>query len=499
MTPRNTTLFWFVGIGVFVTLGSLLLGIWTLRDGLQNSNHARWNQEASLLNSIGKQLLQPNTPPALPQHTGLRFTVLDQAGKVIADSHYQNLAAHEDRPEIKSALAGKIGQSIRFSKTSKEELQYTAFPIQQGALIIGVSRIAIPTQMINQIETDVLKDKAPLFFLLTMTFWLLLTGAYFTNKRHTQRMIQALRDRHSDHVLADIPDLHKREIQDVCIALTEKLATELTQKELALEEKKAILDHLTERVLLVAPNDEIVHLNPAAKQLFSISNAQTLYVSHTCRNSVFLDTVKQALNNQVVNNKRIVFHTPTGPISLMVTGVPVLLNKQVHALLLLATPTYTWMPTYTKLIQLWIEKKDKLPAAHLCLQTMNETHTKLCKSTIGPKGFSAADVLQAARSLEIPITCDVTPDTATCTYLMDLSLVMTILIATRLCYDQPSLRMTRLASELTLTCQCDIHVHHDTKQPLDHGLYTFIEALIVYFQATLQPIPSGFQITLKES
>ena len=495
MTPRNTTLFWFVGIGVFVTLGSLLLGIWTLRDGLQQSNNARWNQDASILNSIGKQLLQPSTPPSLPQNTALRFTVLDQAGKVVADSHYQNLAAHEDRPEIKSALAGKIGQSIRFSKTSKEELQYTAFPIQQGAHIIGVSRIAIPTQLINQIETGVLQEKAPLFFLLTMTFWLLLAGAYFANKRHTQRMIQALRDRHSDHVLADIPDLHKCEIQDVCIALTEKLATELTQKELALEEKKAILDHLTERVLLVAPNDEIVHLNPAAKQLFSISNAQTLYVSHTCRNSVFLDTVKQALNNQVVNNKRIVFHTPTGPISLMVTGVPILLNKQVHALLLLATPTYTWMPTYTKLIQLWIEKQAIGHFPIIWLQTLNDTHTKLSKSSITPKEGLPQELLHAIRAIELPISQDPQIAESTTAYFIDFSLVLSILIALRLCYDQAKFHLDVTSGGLALSCQWDAS---QQTQVLDSGLTHFVDTLAAYFQANIQHVPTGLQIVFKE-
>lgn len=495
MTPRNTTVFWFVGVGVFVTLSSLALGVWTLRDGLQHSANTRMQQDAAILTHLGQQILDPSAIPTLPQHTSLRLTVLNQTGQVVADSHYQNLTAHEDRPEIQAALSGKVGQALRFSKTSKEELQYTAFPIQQEEHVIGVSRIAIPTQIIHQIETDVLKSKAPIFGLLILSVWGLLAGAYFANKRHVQRMVQALKERHAEHVLADIPDIHNHEIQDVCIALTEKLATELAQKELALEEKKAILDHLTERVLLVAPNDEILHLNPAAKQLFSISNAQTLYVSHTCRNSVFLDTVKQTLNNQVVNNKRIVFHTPTGPISLMVTGVPILLNKQVHALLLLATPTYTWMPTYTKLIQLWIEKQATGTVPFIWLQTLNDTHTKLCKSSIIPKKVLPQTLVDAIQTANMTISQEQGISESSTAYLMEVNMVMSILIAIRLYYPQASFHLENSSEQLILSCQWECLTQSPT---IDSGLSLFIEALGAYFHANLNHVSTGVQILFKE-
>lgn len=61
----------------------------------------------------------------------IRITIIDSKGKVIADSKTEINKAenHLNRPEIKSALAGKSDTVIRYSSTMKSEMIYKSIPI----------------------------------------------------------------------------------------------------------------------------------------------------------------------------------------------------------------------------------------------------------------------------------------------------------------------------------------------------------------------------------
>jgi len=505
MLQRYTFKRWCLGLAFFVIAGTIPLGLWTIRDSVQMATHDVVQQQAPILTALGHNVLNTSTETLaqtqwkttkhIQKSPNIRLTILDTQGRVWLDSHFQDLAPHEDRPEIKDALAGHIGESRRFSKTSKDELYYVAFPITSGNAVIGVSRMAIPLHNLKDTKNRMIQKKGPFFLAFLLAFLGLLTGVYRVNKEDMQQVINVLREQNPEKARNTLPDTHQTEIKEACIQLTEKLATELSQKESALEEKKAILDHLTERVLLVAQNDEIVHLNPAAKHLFSVSNDKALYVSHACRNSLFIDTVRDTLKKQVVRNKRILFHSPTGPIYMTVTGVPVLLNKQIHALMLLATPTYAWMPTYTKLIQLWIEKKDPSPTALFWLELLNDAYAKLCKGTVSNQELATLDIINAAKKLNIPIMHDATKSTP---YLIDLSLLLTIFITTKLCYHQATIALSETETSMMIDCQLSENTTTEKKQILDPLIRKFIEELVVYFQAAIHHTDGGFQITFTE-
>ena len=72
---------------------------------------------------------------------GARVTIIARDGVVIADSeadasHMEN---HRERPEVRAALAGAQGSSIRLSPTTSMQYLYVAIPAGDGAL-----RLAIP-------------------------------------------------------------------------------------------------------------------------------------------------------------------------------------------------------------------------------------------------------------------------------------------------------------------------------------------------------------------
>ena len=81
-----------------------------------------------------------------------RVTIIDTTGQVLGDSEMEPILMenHADRPEIKTALEGTTGQSIRFSDTLEMEMLYVAVPIEKDNLILGAVRISTPLNLVNQ-------------------------------------------------------------------------------------------------------------------------------------------------------------------------------------------------------------------------------------------------------------------------------------------------------------------------------------------------------------
>ena len=76
---------------------------------------------------------------------GARVTIIAQDGSVIADSEAdaRHMENHRDRPEVRSALGGLEGSSIRLSPTTKVQYLYVAIPSERGALRLAVPLVEV--------------------------------------------------------------------------------------------------------------------------------------------------------------------------------------------------------------------------------------------------------------------------------------------------------------------------------------------------------------------
>jgi two-component system phosphate regulon sensor histidine kinase PhoR len=115
--------------------------------------------EARLLSIQAAPLLSENPP--YPQLTRLaaseasqlneRVTVILPDGKVIYDSvaNAAQMENHSDRPEVQKALLGQEDSEIRLSDTLKIQEFYAAAPIFSGSKVIGIFRLAVSLQQID--------------------------------------------------------------------------------------------------------------------------------------------------------------------------------------------------------------------------------------------------------------------------------------------------------------------------------------------------------------
>jgi two-component system phosphate regulon sensor histidine kinase PhoR len=69
--------------------------------------------------------------------TGYRFTVIDGAGTVVADSHGEaaGMENHADRTEVAAAMDGEIGRSSRLSESTGFDQHYLAIPTDDGMVL----------------------------------------------------------------------------------------------------------------------------------------------------------------------------------------------------------------------------------------------------------------------------------------------------------------------------------------------------------------------------
>jgi two-component system phosphate regulon sensor histidine kinase PhoR len=85
------------------------------------------------------------------RQTGARVTVIGRSGVVLADSEHDasSMENHATRPEVRQALSGRMGTSVRHSATLGADLCYLAVPAALRGNEPAVLRLAVPLQRIQ--------------------------------------------------------------------------------------------------------------------------------------------------------------------------------------------------------------------------------------------------------------------------------------------------------------------------------------------------------------
>jgi two-component system phosphate regulon sensor histidine kinase PhoR len=117
---------------------------------------------------------------------GARITLMDRDGKVVGESDTDTAGTETrlDRPEVQKALQKGEGSSIRFSKTLRIDMLYTAFFSKEKGKII---RLAVPMTKVRVFQNEVMMMFSLAlflvpFFAIIITFFFTKYGIYAGNK-----------------------------------------------------------------------------------------------------------------------------------------------------------------------------------------------------------------------------------------------------------------------------------------------------------------------------
>ena len=217
----------------------------------------------------------------LGRDIGARVTIVFPDGTVAADSavgaagvpEMENHAAH---PEVRDALAGGPGFSMRRSITTRQEQRYAAVPIRSGERLIGVARVSVPGADLSR---RLWKVSAAIWGTGGIALLLILLGAALAARRVTgplSEIREAAREMASGNLSRTARVRTGDEFEETAETMNE-MASRLGRTIAELDEGKArlstLLSCLADGVIVAGPEGTVRTINPEALRLLDIAGA----------------------------------------------------------------------------------------------------------------------------------------------------------------------------------------------------------------------------------
>ncbi len=217
---------------------------------------------------------------------GKRITLVSSDGTVLADTSASadELENHADRKEIEDAIKNGKGTSSRYSNTLMQKTLYYAEKLDDGTIL----RVST-TQ--NSVVIILLGLLQPLIIIIVIALLISL----FLSHRLSKAIIKPINELDLDNPSANetyeelTPLLKKISAQKKTIS---KQVKEAEQKQ---EEFKLITENMSEGLLIIDKDFNILSYNQAAKTLLEVDDAESKSVLSFNRSRGFRNTIETAL------------------------------------------------------------------------------------------------------------------------------------------------------------------------------------------------------------
>ena len=238
------------------------------------------------------------------QSTSARYTVILPTGRVIGDSDSDpaRMENHLDRPEVLTALSGKIGTSIRYSSVEPYQMLYVAVPVESNGSMYGVVRTSLKLDAVNR-ELNSFYGKAVLatilLSLLGLIFSLIVSRKL---SKSLEEVKQGISRFSSDDLAVRFHVQSAAEIEELADTLNvmaDRLETRINTVTRQKNELEAVLSGMEEAVIAVDMNERIINSNHAAESLFGFAfdQARGRTVQEVIRNSRLQNFIKRVLSS----------------------------------------------------------------------------------------------------------------------------------------------------------------------------------------------------------
>lgn len=239
----------------------------TIREDLEN--------QAEMLGSV-LDFSNPDLDQEVDRITrtkSYRITVLDEQGRVLADSAFSGttldeLDNHLNREEIAQAARSGKGSSVRYSTTLRDYFYYVAVRSPGGFL-----RLAIPMQRMEAVASDLTRALSARILLLFLVGSLLSAYLSWRITRKVDRLSEAAREIQAGRFVTSIPVDSSDELGKLARVL-EEMSRKLQLQVQNLEEERnyltTILNSMSEGVLVADERGRIIETNPAFRRIFSL-------------------------------------------------------------------------------------------------------------------------------------------------------------------------------------------------------------------------------------
>ncbi len=190
-----------------------------------------------------------------------RLTVVDPDGKVLWDtqSDAETMENHKDRQEIRDALAGAEGKTVRYSSTRLEKTMYYARRLPDGTVLrIAQSQATVGTLLLGMLSP----------FLAILAAALILS--FVLGGRLARRIVEPLNTLDLSHPLENHTYEELSPLLTRIAGQHRQIDAQIRELHRRTDEFSHITANLHEGLLLLDPRLHIVHINTAARALFGV-------------------------------------------------------------------------------------------------------------------------------------------------------------------------------------------------------------------------------------
>jgi len=265
----------------------------------------------------------------LGRRMGIRITVIDEKGGVLADSEKDPLLMenHGNRPEVASALRGSPKSATRYSTTLKKYMLYYAMPYRSKEHVLGVLRLSIP---LNNIDTllDSLKKRilevALIVLLISILAGLILSRII---SEPVRRLADSFKSNGKWSPGVNVSVESEDEIGELAKGfntMAERLESSFTEISHQRNELESIISSISEGLLVLDREGKIIKYNKAAEYISDIKDIQGKYYWEAFLSRDLQEFVSKGIGGPsrkeiiLKNRTFIVSITPVRPVDLSV-------------------------------------------------------------------------------------------------------------------------------------------------------------------------------------
>lgn len=210
----------------------------------------------------------PSLASSLGARLGRRVTLIDATGVVRGDSEVprdqlQRLDNHAARPEVKAALMGRAGSSMRHSRTLGLDLLYVALPVRDLAPI-AVLRLAEPLRAVASLSGALLRYSlvaaaGALLLSVPLILWAVYRQA--ARIRELERIARRLGSGDAGARATERPGDELGRLGRAINEMAAERHARLETLERERDEREVILAHMSDGVGLLDGSDRVLRMN----------------------------------------------------------------------------------------------------------------------------------------------------------------------------------------------------------------------------------------------
>ncbi|MGD8457033.1 MAG: ATP-binding protein [Anaerolineales bacterium] len=279
---------WRIAIPYVILIVITMLGLSMYISGFIRDVHTE-NLESTLISQarlIGdsiapsiKEVKDSGEIDALARHwaevLNTRVTIIGVDGTVLGESHEDRTTMdnHLSRPEIKQAITEGQGASIRYSQTIGYDMFYAGVPIEDGEEVIGYARLALS---MDQVDADITLIRRNIYIATAILAGVIIILGILIAERTTypiRTLSSAVNKMAAGDLSISLSPRTQDEIGELTVAIDTMARQLRNQFEILHTERSrfaAILDQMTDGVVIVDQAGHVELINPAAQRLFDV-------------------------------------------------------------------------------------------------------------------------------------------------------------------------------------------------------------------------------------